>query len=105
MDNWRFLLLVLILAAGGAWALPAQAPPAQAVKAQQITLTDDQGRVAATLENLPGSRGPAFTMFDAQGQARVRMTVAADGPHLVVIDRDGRTRDFFGGPAAHPATK
>jgi hypothetical protein len=33
------------------------------------------------------------------------MTVAADGPHLVVIDRDGRTRDFFGGPAAHPATK
>jgi len=101
----RFALLALILLVGGAWVALAQVPPAQAVRAQQISLTDAQGRVTATLENATGGREPVLTMFDSQGEARVRMTVTADGPHLFVIDRNGRTRDFFGGPTIHPATK
>jgi hypothetical protein len=65
------------------------------VRARQITLIDGKGRERASL--VTDNSGSVFLiMSDAAGKTRVNLSVANDGPSLVLHDPSGQARTILG---------
>jgi hypothetical protein len=106
-QNRRLKRGAVALAAIGLCAGAAAQKPA-AVVGDRFTLVDTMDRTRATLENRVGTAAtsPALTFLDDKGQPRLRLGLGPHGAALLeTIDENGKTRDFFGGPAIRPATQ
>ena len=108
----KYGLFVLIVLAGGLTALTAQAPSSKApltLTAERFTLVDSTGGARAELQAIAafmrGAANPMLTFLDKDGHIVVRIGVGDRGPVLEALGRDGKLRNFLGGPTVWPATQ
>lgn len=65
------------------------------IRTQKLVLEDSTGKVRATLG--PGIENSAMLrVYDPKGEARVTLTVAEDGPYLILADSQGTARGALG---------
>jgi mono/diheme cytochrome c family protein len=91
------------LTLAGMALLMASANPegVKVVDGHRFILRDASGRPRADLRLADG--GPSLELFDARGQPRVRLAVAADGsPRLDLLDSDGKARSPPAGLSPRP---
>ena len=88
----------------------AQAALTKTIAASRFTLVDEDNRTRAELEtSIPGSGragvNPILTFSDESGRTRLRIGLGQRGPTLEVIEENGKTHEYLGGPAIRPATQ
>jgi hypothetical protein len=96
-----------IVFAGVAAAQPLAPKP---VVANRLILVDEDGRTRAQLEmSTPGSGragvNPILSFSDQEGRTRVRLGLGLRGPTLEIVDENGKTHEYLGGPTVRPATQ
>jgi len=104
----RRLALGIVVVASTIAAAQTLAP--KPIAANRFTLTDEDGRTRAQLEmSTPGSGragvNPILAFSDAEGRVRVRIGLGQRGATLEVIDENGKSHEYFGGPTIRPATQ
>jgi len=107
-----FGICALIILAAGLTALAAQAPSPKVpltLTAERFTLVDSTGGARAELQAIAaftrGAANPMLTFLDKDGHIVVRIGVGDRGPVLEALGRDGKLRNFLGGPTVWPATQ
>lgn len=73
-----------LLGAAGALFLGLAAPPAKTLEAELFIVRDAQGKARMLLS--VGDEGPALTLLDNNGKLRVNLGVDKDGPALDLLD-------------------
>jgi len=99
--------VALVLLAAGVTAIAAQVPSAKAplaLTAERFTLVDGSGGTRAELQTIQNGRG-MLSFLDKNGDVIVRIGIGDRGPVLEVRERDGKLRNFLGGPMVRPATQ
>jgi hypothetical protein len=102
-------LCVVIVVAFSAIAA-AQAAVTKTIAASRFALVDEDNRTRAELEtSMPGAGragvNPILTFSDENGRTRLRVGLGQRGPTLEVIDENGKTHEYLGGPTVRPATE
>ena len=82
----------------------------KAVAATRFTLVDEDNRTRAQLEtSIPGSGragvNPILSFSDRDGRVRLRVGIGPRGATLEVVDENGKTHEYLGGPTVRPATQ
>ena len=100
---------VIIVVAFSAIAA-AQAAATKTIAASRFALVDEDNRTRAELEtSMPGAGragvNPILTFSDENGRTRLRVGLGQRGPTLEVIDENGKTHEYLGGPTVRPATQ
>ena len=100
---------VIIVVAFSAIAA-AQAAATKTIAASRFALVDEDNRTRAELEtSMPGAGragvNPILTFSDESGRTRLRVGLGQRGPTLEVIDENGKTHEYLGGPTVRPATQ
>jgi len=100
------VIMVVVLCGIGA----AQAVASKSIVASRFVLVDEESRTRAELEtSIPGSGragvNPVLTFSDENGRMRLRVGLGQRGPTLEVIEENGKTHEYLGGPAVRPATE
>ena len=108
----KYSFFALIVLAAGLTAMAAQAPSPKVpltLTAERFTLVDSTGGARAELQAVAaftrGAANPMLTFLDKDGHIVVRIGVGDRGPVLEALGRDGKLRNFFGGPTVWPATQ
>jgi hypothetical protein len=108
----QYGIFALIVLAASVTALTAQAPSPKGpltLTAERFTLVDSTGGARAELQAIAaftrGAANPMLTFLDKNGHIVVRIGVGDRGPVLEALGRDGKLRNFFGGPTIWPTTQ
>jgi len=88
----------------------AQTMMPKPIAASRLMLVDDENRTRAQLEtSVPGSGragvNPTLSFIDEDGRVRLRLGLGLRGATLEVVDENGKTHEFLGGPGIRPATQ
>ncbi len=75
---------IALLGAAGALFLGLAAPPTKTVEAELFILRDAQGKARMMMS--VGDEGPALTLLDKNGKLRVNLGVDKEGPALDLLD-------------------
>jgi len=80
------------------------------IAANRFTLVDEENRTRAQLEtSLPGSGragvNPVLSFSDQEGRTRLRLGLGPRGATLEIVDENGKTHEYLGGPTVRPATQ
>ena len=101
----RMTCAFLLIAGAGTIAvnLTAQSRSPQTASAQSFVVVDGEEKARATL----GMRGvePLFSVLDATGKERVRLTLKDDGPTLTWVDKNGQRHEVFSEPGIRRLTE
>ena len=108
----KYGFFALIVVAAGTMAVAAQTPSPKVpltLTAERFTLVDSTGGARAELQAIAaftrGAANPMLTFLDKDGHIVVRIGVGDRGPVLEALGRDGKLRNFLGGPTVWPATQ
>jgi hypothetical protein len=104
----KLLCLIMLVVFSGIGA--AQAVASKSIVASRFALVDEESRTRAELEtSIPGSGragvNPVLTFSDENGRVRLRVGLGQRGPTLEVIEENGKTHEYLGGPSVRPATE
>ena len=83
----RWILLVITLAATGAYALGCNVEQ-RIISAQHFHLVDESGKTRALLTVC--ADGPGLLMKDENGKTRLLLTVDNNGPRLFMFDENAK---------------